>query len=161
MRKNLKKILPYVLITVVVLFGQMFLNFGLVTGNRPILPEQTLTGELTSQVLSKRPALIYFWAEWCGICAAMRESVSAVLTDYPGVTIALKSGSDKAVLEYLSDYKLSWPTLNDEAGVIAERYKVTGVPSIFVIDRGNKIVFASSGYISEWGLRLRLWLAGH
>ncbi|MDT8406249.1 MAG: redoxin domain-containing protein [Methylococcales bacterium] len=160
MTHKFKRALPYILLTLVILVGQMFFSFGLVTGAMPALPEITLTGERTDEALARRPAIVYFWAEWCGICASMRESVSALLEETGGVTVALQSGDDRQVLRYLSDYKLAWSTLNDQDGVLAALYQVKGVPAVFIIDTNGQIRFAGSGYHSELGLRLRLALAG-
>jgi len=49
--------------------------------------------------------------------------------------------------------------LNDPLGKIAEKYLARGVPSIFFLNQQGEIVLTASGYSSEIGLRLRLWLA--
>jgi thioredoxin-related protein len=49
--------------------------------------------------------------------------------------------------------------VNDQQGLIANAYGVSAVPAVFFTDSNGKIVFTTSGYTSELGLRLRLWLA--
>jgi thioredoxin-related protein len=49
--------------------------------------------------------------------------------------------------------------INDRYGDIAKNYGVKAVPAVFFTDASGNIVFNSSGYTSEWGLRIRLWLA--
>jgi len=56
--------------------------------------------------------------------------------------------------------QLAWSVINDTHGHIAESYGVKAVPALFFINTDGDIVFTSVGYTSEWGLRLRLWLAG-
>jgi peroxiredoxin len=110
--------------------------------------------------LQGRPGLVYFWAEWCPVCAASQGAVSAVLADHPGVTVALRSGPPAEVQAYLDRHRLPWPTVADEAGAVAGLYGVRGVPAAFVLDPRGNIRFVTRGYTTGLGLRARLWLAG-
>jgi len=134
------------------------MNSGLKTGQPPVIYQQTLSGKDVMDNLSKGPTIIYFWAEWCGICKMMQQAVSGVVVDYPVMTVAVKSGSVNTVQEYLHDKNLHWEVVNDPLGEIAEKYQARGVPSIFFLDKKGEIVLTSTGYTSEMGLRLRLWL---
>ena len=42
---------------------------------------------------------------------------------------------------------------------MARRYGVGGVPASFILDADGRIAFHERGYTTQWGLRLRLWLA--
>lgn len=55
---------------------------------------------------------------------------------------------------------LSFPVLADEAGQLARRWRVSGVPVSFVLDGRGHIRYATVGYATWAGLTLRLWLAG-
>ena len=134
------------------------MNSGLKTGQPPVIYQQTLSGKDVMDNLSKGPTIIYFWAEWCGVCKMMQQAVSGVVVDYPVMTVAVKSGSVNTVQEYLHDTNLHWEVVNDPLGEIAEEYQARGVPSIFFLDKKGEIVLTSTGYTSEMGLRLRLWL---
>lgn len=90
----------------------------------------------------------------------MQGSVSNVLRDYPGVTIAVRSGDDGTLQNYLNDKQLNWPVVNDNSGNLGQRYGIRGVPAVFFINATGEIVFTTVGYTSEWGMRFRLWLAG-
>lgn len=124
--------------------------------------EATLTsGETFSlSALRGRPALVYFWAEWCPVCTASQGTMDEVLADYPGVTVALQSGAPQEVKAYLDRHRLRWPTVADQAGTLAAEYGVSGVPAVFVLDRHGEVRFVTRGYTTELGLRARLWLAG-
>lgn len=156
----LKKWGFYLLMIAVFLAGQMLSGRRLVSGPPPAIEKTTLGGAVAPPLLGKGPALIYFWAEWCGICRAIQGNVDAVIQDYPAVTIALTSGDDQTLRRYLGDQQLAWPTINDNDGIISQRYGVRAVPALLFTDQSGKIVFSSVGYTSEWGIRLRLWLAG-
>lgn len=106
------------------------------------------------------PVALHFWAEWCPICAAEEGSVSAVAADWPVMTVAMQSGTAAQVAGHLQQKGLAWPALVDADGGIAAAYGLKGVPAFVVIDRAGAIRSVSTGYTSEWGMRLRLWWAG-
>lgn len=155
-----KKFLFYSAVTALIIYGQFFLNPGLVTGDPPEIAAKTIYGAPVSDQISKGPGLIYFWAEWCGICRSMQGTVSDLLKDYPGVTVAMQSGSALAVRNYQNKENLSWQTVADPNGAIGSRYGIRGVPTFFILDKEGEIKFTSTGFSSETGIRFRLWLAG-
>ncbi|MCQ8103832.1 protein disulfide oxidoreductase [Methylomonas sp. SURF-2] len=140
--------------------GQFLRTSGLVTGMPPEIRTATLSGQPSMPLIAKGPAMVYFWAEWCGVCRGMQDNVTAVLHDTAGLTVALRSGDKPRLAEYLDNNKLDWPVVDDRDGAIGQLYGVSAVPALFFLNRQGRIVFTSSGYTSEWGLRLRLWLAG-
>jgi len=133
----------------------------LASGEPPALSGLTLDGEhFALAQLRGRPAVVYFWAEWCPICRAMQGPVQAVAQDYPLISLAMQSGNGAAVGEYMRRQKFQVPTLLDEDGAVAGRYGLRGVPAVFILSPDGQIRYATTGYTSEAGLRLRLWLAG-
>jgi thioredoxin-related protein len=90
----------------------------------------------------------------------MQSNVSAVLSDYPGLTVAVRSGNQQQITTYLQQQQLNWPVVNDSDGAISQSYGSRSVPALFFLNKQGQIVFTSIGYTSEWGLRFRLWLAG-
>lgn len=155
---NIKEVVFYIIMVIIIFSGEFLMNSGLKTGQPPVIYQQTLSGKDVMDNLSKGPAIIYFWAEWCGVCKMMQQAVSGVVVNYPVMTVAVKSGSVNTVQEYLHDENLHWEVVNDPLGEIAEEYQARGVPSIFFLDKKGEIVLTSTGYTSEMGLRLRLWL---
>lgn len=157
MKIHKKELGLYLLAALLMFVVPFFINSSSIAGKPPQIQATALSGEKMPSLA--KPRLIYFWAEWCGICKMMQSPVSAVLADYPAITIAVKSGNDKAVTDYLAQQGLNWLTINDKQGEIASRYAVQGVPAVFILNPDGEIAFATSGYNSELGLRLRLWLA--
>ena len=139
--------------------GQFLVSSHLVTGTPPAIVAPTLNGENALARVSKGPELIYFWAEWCGICRGMQTSVSHVAQDFPVLTVAVDSGDAAAVNAYLQQHKLDWTVVNDDNGKLFASYGGRGVPAVFVLNPRGDIVFTTAGYTGEWGLRARLWLA--
>lgn len=157
MKINKNELLLYFFAAVVMFIVPFFINSSSVFGKPPPIQTTTLSGEKVKPLSQFR--LIYFWAEWCGVCKMTQAPVSAVLQDYPGLTIAVKSGNDTFVKNYLTQQGLTWLTVNDNRGEISRQYGINGVPAVFVLNSDGEVAFATSGYNSELGLRLRLWLA--
>lgn len=156
----LKKSAFYIFAALFIFAGQFLVTSGLVTGTPPPLATATLSGQDPKVNLANGPALLYFWAEWCSVCRGMQSNVSAILSDTPGMTVAMRSGDGQKVIEYLHANQLEWPVVNDSDGAVGDRYGVRAVPALFFLDRHGNIAFTSAGYTSEWGLRFRLWLVG-
>lgn len=136
---------------------QTFMQRDMRSGATPDLPIKTLSGENSAKLLANKPAIIYFWGSWCGICAAIQGTISEVLHDYPGITVALRSGNNANVLSYMKKHKLNWQVINDNDGALAESFGVSAVPVVFFLGSDGEISFISLGYVTEIGLRVRLW----
>lgn len=156
----LKKTAFYIFAFLFIFSGQFLLSSGLVTGQPPEIKTRTIDGNAAMQSIHQGPAFIYFWAEWCGVCRTMQSNVSAVLRDYPGLTISVRSGDQQQVSAYLHEHQLNWPVVNDNDGAISQDYGSRSVPALFFLNKQGRIMFTSIGYTSEWGLRFRLSLAG-
>lgn len=82
-----------------------------------------------------RPIVLHFSADWCGPCAAVRRVVGQVLTrfeadpdDTPAATeVELDIDEHPALAKSLG--VLSLPTTFILDGALAERFRISGVPS--------------------------------
>lgn len=155
-----KNVLMWLLIIVIVGVALSFRDRSLVAGIAPVITAQVFNQNEILTINTKRPSLVYFWASWCGICRSIQNTMQTILQQHPGVTVAMKSGDEQLVRRYLDANLLTWPFVVDEYGQISNEYGVLGVPTIFILDSQGKIRFTSVGYVSIWGLKLRLWLAG-
>lgn len=166
MLARLKKRLPRLLLelavlAVLVVALEAFLTRNAVSGKAPSLSGATLKGETFSLAsLKGKPSVVHFWATWCPVCELEQGMVNSLAEDYPVITVAMQSGKGEEVAAYLKQQGVSYPVLNDQAGAIAQRYGVTGVPASFVLDADGEVRFVTRGYTSGLGMRLRLWLAG-
>lgn len=121
----------------------------------------TLEGRpFDSTAFSGKPALIYFWGSWCPVCGAMQASIRSVAADHPIVTVATQSGGRDAVLRYQTEHDFHPPTVLDEDGALAKSFGIRGVPVAFILGADGVIRHVAPGYTTEFGLRVRLWLAG-
>lgn len=108
-----------------------------------------------------RAVALHFWAEWCPICRMEEGSVTTVQADWPVLTVAMRSGEAAQVAGVLGQRELPWLTVVDPDGSLSARYGLKAVPAFIVLDAQGNIRHASVGYTTEFGMRLRLWLAQH
>jgi len=139
---------------------QLIATRGLVAGTPPPIRATTLDGATVDVPNGEgRPAVIYFWASWCQICKAMQSSIRSVAQDTPLVSVALLSGDEAEVREYVKREGFEVPVILDQEGAIGKDYGIRGVPAVFILGPDGTIRFSTIGYTSELGLRVRLWLA--
>ncbi|AXK25216.1 protein disulfide oxidoreductase [Serratia marcescens] len=130
----------------------------------PAFDAQTLTsldGERVSlaQLSHERPLLVYFWASWCGVCRFTTPDVARLQAEGGNVlTVALRSGDDTQVKQWLARKRLVLPVVNDPAGALSAQWRIGVTPTFVVISQG-KVVQSTTGWTSYWGMKLRLWWA--
>lgn len=149
------------LVVVIIVTGiQYWRTRDAASGQAPPLPDRLVDGSSFSLPGGDgRPLLVHFWATWCPICRLEQASIAALAKEGRVITVALSSGSDAEVRQYLRDEGVAFPVINDPTGKIAADWGVMGVPASFVVDGSGNIRFVTSGYTTGPGLRLRLWLA--
>ncbi|WP_096086709.1 protein disulfide oxidoreductase [Agaribacterium haliotis] len=101
--------------------------------------------------------IIYFWASWCGPCKVTTPSIQRLSRHYPVTSIAMASGSDSELKQYLNDKKLSFTVINDNEQQLSKAWGVGVTPSILFVKNGE-LVHQTSGASSYPGLLLRSWL---
>lgn len=160
MKFTFKNLLTVLVIAAVFLLLREFRQQGLVEGDAPALVANNLDGNLVSLAEYRgKPLLLHFWATWCSICRFEQDSIEAIAKDWPVVTVAMQSGNDAELAEYMKEHALMVDTINDPEGAQAGRFGVRGVPTSFFLDETGRIRFTEVGYTTGIGLRVRLWLA--
>lgn len=148
------------LVLLLVLGFERFLTRDALRGPVPELEWLAANGTpMTLEQMRGRPTLVYFWATWCPVCKVEKLAMDGLVRDYQMVTVAMQSGSEDEVKDWLAKEGLAWPLVADADGSIARKWGVMGVPAFFILDARGESRFVSRGLTSPWGLRLRLWLA--
>lgn len=113
-----------------------------------------------SAMSQDKPTLVYFWGTWCPICSITSSAINELANEnnYPVVSIAIKSGSDKELHDYLNDHGYNFATVNDQHGEIFADWQGQVTPS-YIILKDNKMKQGLTGIQPLWSLKLRLWLS--
>jgi len=127
----------------------------------PELETQLISGEQVNlkKMTEKSPVLVYFWGSWCPMCSYTSSAVTELSKDYPVLTIALSSGDDLEVEQYLLENNYQFPVINDADGIISNLWGVVATPTFFIINTQGQISYITTGISTLWGLKFRLWLA--
>jgi thiol-disulfide isomerase/thioredoxin len=151
------------LFTGTVLVGwRLWPSLGLATGEAPSLVGTMVDGaEFDLKREAGKATLVYFWGSWCPDCLAYQSTIDSLNQDHAVITVALTSGADLEVQQYLAKHNLFWRALNDPQGTLAKSWSVRGVPVMFIVDGQGRIRFRLQGSRGGNGLRMRLWVAEH
>ena len=107
-----------------------------------------------------KPILVHLWATWCPVCKVEAPNIQMLSEYYNVVTIAVKSGTDAEVQDYMDKGGYNYKVINDEEGSWASIYSVAAYPTTFVYSSEGQISFSEVGYTSTVGLFFRMWWAG-
>ncbi|MDU8924553.1 protein disulfide oxidoreductase [Pasteurellaceae bacterium LIM206] len=114
---------------------------------------------IIAQLSHQQPMLLYFWGSWCGYCKLTSPAVNKLAQqNIPVLTVALRSGDNQAVENYLTRENYAFPVINDPDGKLSKAWNIQATPTILIIKSG-KVLLHTTGLTSYWGLKARLWLA--
>ena len=128
----------------------------------PALRGTMLSGQAYDlAALEDRPALVYFFAPWCRICAASADNLVRLrrwrdVDDIEIVAVALDWQSADEVREYVERHELNVRVVL-AGGEVARDWRIQAYPSYYVLDRGHRVIRRDIGYSTQLGLWLRAW----
>lgn len=108
------------------------------TGGRPL---QGHPGQLSEY--RGRVVFLNFWASWCHPCrkeAPQLAQFAGSLRPGNAVVIGVDVNDGRpAALGFLRQFGVRYAIVADPGRTIARRYRIIGIPTTFVIDRGDRI----------------------
>ncbi len=104
--------------------------------------------------------MVHIWATWCPICKIEADNINRVSKYYEVISIAVDSGTDNEIHEYLQEHELNYRVINDNDNSISTKLNIEVFPTTLIYDQNQKLVFSEVGYTSSFGLFIRmLWVS--
>jgi peroxiredoxin len=103
-----------------------------------------------SQLRGQRSVVLVFWATWCSACRSEMASLAGSASGFDGdltqlVGVNLDFGEEAKARSFLKMNKIRFTNLLAD-GEVAERYRVTSMPALYVIGKDGKVCWAGTGY---------------
>jgi cytochrome c biogenesis protein CcmG, thiol:disulfide interchange protein DsbE len=124
------------------------------TGRKaPELPRERLAGPpvTLASVLSSahgRATLVVFWASWCGPCVHEAPAIERFSQSTAGrgrvVGVDWSDGLSGA-RAFVKAHSWTFPNVRDSEGTVGNDYRLTGLPTTFVLDPSGRIRAALRG----------------
>jgi peroxiredoxin len=116
---------------------------------------EKLEGGTTSLAEHKgKLVLLHFWATWCMPCRVEMPGLESLWQQYKDeglviLAVSVDEGSKGRVEKYKQIFNLSFPILLDPESEVNDLYKVSNMPTSFLIDGEGQIVSYVPG-AAEW-----------
>ena len=128
----------------------LFVNTSGFAASAPTFDLPTDRNNILLAKLKGKVVYLDFWASWCGPCRKSFPWMEELQSRYRDdglvvVAINLDKNKDKAE-EFLRRFSSDFVVAFDPDGKIAEKYKVMGMPSTYLIDRNGQISFSHVGF---------------
>ncbi len=140
-------------IIALVVFGLASNRSASLGRSAPALPREHLAGPpvTLAGVLSTargRATLVTFWASWCGPCAREAAALERFSRSPSGrgrlVGVDWSDGLAGA-RSFIAQHSWSFPNVRDGEGLVGNDYRLTGLPTTFVLDPSGRIRAALRG----------------
>jgi len=123
------------------------------------LTQAHLINNSTYMIDNTKPILIHFWATWCPTCKLEAQNIEYLSQHYNILTIAVNSGSDQDIKNYMKEHNLNFRVINDKDSLYAQKFHIAAYPTTFIYSSKKELIFSEVGYTSTLGLFLRMWWA--
>lgn len=115
----------------------------------PVFDEDTT---LTRADLDGQPALLDFWATWCGPCRTSMPALDGLAKEYEGrvrfVAVNAQNESAGLIRKFRDELGLSMPIVTG-ATPLLHYFRIERLPTTVVLDADGKVVFSYSGVADE------------
>jgi peroxiredoxin len=103
--------------------------------------------------IKKDVVIINFWATWCDYCKREMPAFETVYGKYKDKNIEIISinlqESNNDVNKFIKEYNLTFPVVIDADGEVSKKYKITTVPTTYLLDSKGKVIKKNVGEMDE------------
>src|ERR1700686_2954848 len=127
---------------------------GRVGTKAPALSGPTLAGDRLSVDFRQSKTVLVFWAAWCGPCRQEQPGLNALAAKYAAKGIRFVGvdllDHDRALAgAFVTELKVLYPSLYDDAGSLAAAYQIDSPPSFVFVDQAGVVVNRYPGETSQ------------
>lgn len=110
----------------------------------------------------EKPALVYFFAPWCKICAASADNLNRLRRwrdedELEIIAVALDWKFAHEVEKYVERHDLNVTVVLGNTTVRGD-WQIQAYPSYYVLDSQHRVVRRDIGYSTQFGLWWRAWI---
>lgn len=144
--------------------GPQILNYYRLQGSDEIAQDSMINLD-GSPIERPYPHVLLFWASWCAPCEIEMSRINSMIENgkirpQQVISISIDSSFEEARRKHKQKGYL-FPAVWDQSGHWARLYNVGVTPSLFVIDKNKKIIWATSGLSPLLELRLGSYLSAN
>ncbi len=121
-------------------------------GTKSIAAAPKTLSELRGKVV-----LIDFWATWCGPCRFISPKLSALQGRFGAQgfkVVGITTDAPEVAATFAEKSQMKYSIVSDESGETSRAYGVSGIPTLFIVDKKGVIRDVFVGYNDEFDARL-------
>jgi len=143
------------IIAIILIVSPLIAHAGTIGTKGPEFKLADIVGkEVSLEQLKGKVIFLDFWATWCAPCRDELPELEALFKKYQGqglIVIGVNVDATAAIIAKFLDKKhITFPMLIDAKGEAGDAYRVTGLPTAFLINRDGFIRYRHGGYGKEY-----------
>lgn len=125
-----------------------------------VAPDWTLLDAKGTKIslsqLKGKVVVLDFWATWCNPCKKVMPVIQKMYDTFKSkgvIVYGINTWERDDAVKFMKNQKFTYGLLL-KGDDVAKNYKVEGIPTLYVIDKSGKIVFAESGAMDDTQAKL-------